>query len=433
MWILKLLNIMYYRCNEKRRMYIMTKFNDYEKFIEQQQKAVSKIKEETSRIAAILNLYNAYYFNDQLEKAEETIKSLDIDSLDNSIKCIYYYYLLNHYIAANNEIMVDKLWEESQSLLEEMKQKDNQFYRNLQMNYNNFKGLYEKSNKILLEVDYDGKDDIFYTLLKTEIYFNVGKENEAKLIINDLLNGKKKLVPIFKKKIKDFQMKYMNEDEKFINKNKTNEKISFKDKVWSKVRDSDFMRNLLLLFIDVKNILKNKYVLLIFGPIIAVYLWKIIGIIGLKNNTYWNYWNYLILDILSNVAFINLVGLLINYMIKRKKYLKAMLIILVLLSCIGFNFSAKSYSLSLKARIIDLPYVVSKSYVEEVTTIKYIDIVNEEKYQYIQIETNNNKFQVFSDDNVYDYILQNCCEGDVVKIKYLPNTKNIIYINLERK
>lgn len=46
------------------------------------------------------------------------------------------------------------------------------------------------------------------------------------------------------------------EDKGLINKDKTNEEISFKDKVWLKFRDLDLMRNLLLLFIDVKNILK---------------------------------------------------------------------------------------------------------------------------------------------------------------------------------
>ncbi len=432
MWILKLIKLIYHKCNEKRRMYIMTKFNDYEKFIEQQQKAVSKINDKTSKIVAILNLYNAYYFNNQLEKAEETIKALDINGLDNSIGSVYYYYLINCYIAASDEIMVDKLWQESQSALEEIKEKYPQLYRNLNMNYNNFKGLYEESNKILLEADYDKKNDIFYAILKAEIYFNIGKENKAKLIINGLLEDKKKLPPLFKKKIKDIQMKYMNlEYEGFINKNETNEKISFKDRIWLKVRDSDFMRNLLLLFIDIKSIFKNKYGLLILCPIIIIYLWKIIATMGLRSNTYSDYWDCLILDIFSKVLTINIMVLLINYMIKCKKYLKAIAVILMLLFWISFNFFAQSYPSSLKARIKDLHYVVSKSYVEEITTIKYIDMVDKGKYQYIEIETNNNKFEVFNGDNVYDYILQNCYEGDVVKIKYLPNTKDIIYINLE--
>lgn len=426
MWFFKLIKFIYYKYSEKRRMYIMTKFNDYEKFIDEQQKFVSKIKDKTLKVAAMLNLYNGYYFDNQLEKAEETLKSLDTDSLDKPITAIYYYYLINHYIAANNGIMVDKLWEESQSKLEEIKQKQPQFYRNLEINYNNFKGLYEESNKIILQACYDGKDDIFYELLKAEIYFNTGKEKEAKLIINDLLNGDKKLVPIFKERIKKLQVKYMKlEDQNF----KLKEKVSGKDKIWLKVRDSYFMTNLLLWFIDVKNMFKNKYVLLILGPIIAAYLWKAIGSIEFKNLTYWNYWNYLILDIFSKLIVINITGLLINYMIRHKKYFKAVLVSLVFLSWLSFCFYAQSYSVSLKARILDLPYVTSRSYIEESTTIKYINIVHKDKYKYIQIETSNkNKFKVFDDDKFYNYIVENCYEGDIVKIKYLPNTKNIIYI-----
>ncbi|MEW9095438.1 MAG: hypothetical protein AB2417_10195 [Clostridiaceae bacterium] len=439
MWIFKFIH---YKCNERKRIYIIGEFNDYEKFIEQQQKAVSKIKDKTFKLSAILNLYVGYYISNQLEKAEETIETmksldLDIEDLDNPIKCIYYYYLINYYITTSNEIMLYKIWEESQSSLEELKQNCTQLYRNLNMNYNNFKGLYEESNKILLEDDHDEKDDIFYTLLKAEIYFNIGKENEAKLIINGLLKDKKKLAPIFKKKIKDLQVKYMNvEDEGFVNANEINEEISFKDKIWLKVRDSDAMRNLLLLLIHVKNILKkilkNKYVLSILGFFVAVRLWTIIETIVLKNNIYRSYWNHLILDIFGKAFTINIMLLLLNYMIKSKKHLKTMLLTLMLLFTVGLNFYVQPYSLSLMAKITDLPYVVSKNYVEEVTTIEYIDMINRSDYQYIEIETNNkNKFVIFNDDNIYDYILENCYEGDVVKIKYLPNTEDLIYIKLE--
>jgi len=414
-------------------MYIIDEFNDYEKFIEEQQKAASKIKDKTFKISAILNLYNGYYFTNQLEKAEEVIKSLDIESLDNSLKCAYYYYLINHYIATSNEIMLDKFWEESQSSLEELRQNDAQLYRKLKINYNNFKGLYEESNKILLEADYDEKGDIFYDLLKTETYFNIGKENEAKLIINDLPKDNKKLPPIFKKKVKELQVRYMNvENEGFINKDKTNEKISFKDKVWLKFRDLDFMRNLLLLFIYVKNILKNKHVLVVFGIIIATYLWEFIGIIGLRNNIYWNYWTHFMLDIFNKVFMINIMILLLKYMIKSKKYLKTMLVTLIMLSSMGFIFYVQPYSSTLMAIIKDLPYVVSKSYVEEVTTIEYINMVDEIDYQYMEIETSNKiNFELFNNNDTYNYIMENCYEGDVVKIKYLPNTKDIIYFKLE--
>lgn|GEM_PF-4788756 len=430
---MRILKFIYYKWNERKRMYIIDEFNDYEKFIEEQQKAASKIKDKTFKISAILNLYNGYYFTNQLEKAEEVIKSLDIESLDNSLKCAYYYYLINHYIATSNEIMLDKFWEESQSSLEELRQNDAQLYRKLKINYNNFKGLYEESNKILLEADYDEKGDIFYDLLKTETYFNIGKENEAKLIINDLPKDNKKLPPIFKKKVKELQVRYMNvENEGFINKDKTNEKISFKDKVWLKFRDLDFMRNLLLLFIYVKNILKNKHVLVVFGIIIATYLWEFIGIIGLRNNIYWNYWTHFMLDIFNKVFMINIMILLLKYMIKSKKYLKTMLVTLIMLSSMGFIFYVQPYSSTLMAIIKDLPYVVSKSYVEEVTTIEYINMVDEIDYQYMEIETSNKiNFELFNNNDTYNYIMENCYEGDVVKIKYLPNTKDIIYFKLE--
>ncbi len=430
---MRILKFIYYKWNERKRMYIIDEFNDYEKFIEEQQKAASKIKDKTFKISAILNLYNGYYFTNQLEKAEEVIKSLDIESLDNSSKCAYYYYLINHYIATSNKIMLDKFWEESQSSLEELRQNDAQLYRKLKINYNNFKGLYEESNKILLEADYDEKGDIFYDLLKTETYFNIGKENEAKLIINGLPKDNKKLPPIFKKKIKELQVRYMNvENEGFINKDKTNEKISFKDKVWLKFRDLDFMRNLLLLFIYVKNILKNKHVLVVFGIIIATYLWEFIGIIGLRNNIYWNYWTHFMLDIFNKVFMINIMILLLKYMIKSKKYLKTMLVTLIMLSSMGFIFYVQPYSSTLMAIIKDLPYVVSKSYVEEVTTIEYINMVDEIDYQYMEIETSNKiNFELFNNNNIYNYIMENCYEGDVVKIKYLPNTKDIIYLELE--
>lgn len=434
---MRILKFIYYKWNERKRMYIISEFNDYEKFIEEQQKAVSKIKDKTARIVAILNLYNGYYFTNQLEKAEKVIKSLDIESLDNSSKCAYYYYLINHYIDTSNEIMLDKLWEESQSSLEELRQNDAQFYRKLKINYNNFKGLYEESNKILLEADYDEKGDIFYDLLKTETYFNIGKENEAKLIINGLLEDKKKLPQIFKKKIKELQVRYMNVgDEGFINKDKTNEKISFKDKVWLKFRDLDFMRNLLLLFIYIKNILKktlkNKHVLVFLSILIATYLWEFIGIIGLRNNIYWNYWTHFMLDIFNKVFIINIMIVLLKYIIKSKQYLKTMLATLILPFFMGVIFFAGPYSLSLMAKIRDLPYVVSKSYVEEVTTIEYINIVNGIDYEYMEIETSNNiNFRLFYNNDIYDYIMENCYEGDVVKIKYLPNTKDIIYLELE--
>ncbi|HAG44859.1 MAG TPA: hypothetical protein DCL31_17970 [Clostridium sp.] len=430
---MRILKFIYYKWNERKRMYIIDEFNDYEKFIEEQQKAASKIKDKTFKISAILNLYNGYYFTNQLEKAEEVIKSLDIESLDNSLKCAYYYYLINHYIATSNEIMLDKFWEESQNSLEELRQNDAQLYRKLKINYNNFKGLYEESNKILLEADYDEKGDIFYDLLKTETYFNIGKENEAKLIINDLPKDNKKLPPIFKKKVKELQVRYMNvENEGFINKDKTNEKISFKDKVWLKFRDLDFMRNLLLLFIYVKNILKNKHVLVVFGIIIATYLWEFIGIIGLRNNIYWNYWTHFMLDIFNKVFMINIMILLLKYMIKSKKYLKTMLVTLIMLSSMGFIFYVQPYSSTLMAIIKDLPYVVSKSYVEEVTTIEYINMVDEIDYQYMEIKTSNKiNFELFNNNDTYNYIMENCYEGDVVKIKYLPNTKDIIYFKLE--
>lgn len=434
MYILKFI---YYKWNERKRMYIIGEFNDYEKFIEEQQKAVSKIKDKTARIVAILNLYNGYYFTNQLEKAEEVIKSLDIESLDNSSKCAYYYYLINHYIDTSNEIMVDKLWEESQSSLEELRQNDAQFYRKLKINYNNFKGLYEESNKILLESSHNEKDDILYAILKAEAYFNIGKENEAKLIINDLLKDKKKLPPIFKKKIKELQVKYMNvEDEGFINKNKTNKKISFKDKVWLKFRDLDFMRNLLLLFIYVKNILKkilkNKHVLVILGVIIATHLWGFIGSAVLRNNMYCNYWNRFMADIFGKVFIINIMIVLLKYIIKSKQYLKTMLATLILPFFMGVIFFAEPYSLSLMAKIRDLSYVVSISYVEEVTTIEYINIVNGVDYEYMEMETSSGiNFELFYNNDIYDYIIENCYEGDVVKMKYLPNTKDIIYIELE--
>ncbi len=430
---MRILKFIYYKWNERKRMYIIDEFNDYEKFIEEQQKAASKIKDKTFKISAILNLYNGYYFTNQLEKAEKVIKSLDIESMDNSTKCAYYYYLINHYIATSNKIMLDKFWEESQSSLEELRQNDAQLYRKLKINYNNFKGLYEESNKILLKADYDEKGDIFYDLLKTETYFNIGKENEAKLIINGLPKDNKKLPPIFKKKIKELQVRYMNvENEGFINKDKTNEKISFKDKVWLKFRDLDFMRNLLLLFIYVKNILKNKHVLVVFGIIIATYLWEFIGIIGLRNNIYWNYWTHFMLDIFNKVFMINIMILLLKYMIKSKKYLKTMLVTLIMLSSMGFIFYVQPYSSTLMAIIKDLPYVVSKSYVEEVTTIEYINMVDEIDYQYMEIETSNKiNFELFNNNNIYNYIMENCYEGDVVKIKYLPNTKDIIYLELE--
>lgn len=430
---MRILKFIYYKWNERKRMYIIDEFNDYEKFIEEQQKAASKIKDKTFKISAILNLYNGYYFTNQLEKAEEVIKSLDIESLDNSSKCAYYYYLINHYIATSNEIMLDKFWEESQSSLEELRQNDAQLYRKLKINYNNFKGLYEESNKILLEADYDEKGDIFYDLLKTETYFNIGKENEAKLIINGLPKDNKKLPPIFKKKIKELQVRYMNvENEGFINKDKTNEKISFKDKVWLKFRDLDFMRNLLLLFIYVKNILKNKHVLVVFGIIIATYLWEFIGIIGLRNNIYWSYWTHFMLDIFNKVFMINIMILLLKYMIKSKKYLRTMLVTLIMLSSMGLIFYVQPYSSTLMAIIKDLPYVVSKSYVEEVTTIEYINMVDEIDYQYMEIETSNKiNFELFNNNDTYNYIMENCYEGDVVKIKYLPNTKDIIYFKLE--
>ncbi|WP_315118440.1 hypothetical protein [uncultured Clostridium sp.] len=425
----------YYKWNERRRLYILSKFNDYEKFIEEQQKAVSKIKDETFKISAILNLYIGYYLNNQLDKAEEileTMKSFDIDDLDDSIKYIYFYYSIDHYIATGNEIMVDRIWEESQSLREEVKEKCTEIYRHTRMNYNNFKGLYEESNKALLEDGHDKKDDMFCNILKAEIYFNIGKEEEAKLIINGLLNGDKKLTPIVKKKIKELQDKYMNvEYEGFINTNVTDEKISLKDRVWLKVRDSVVMRNLLFLFIDAKNILKNKYVLAILGPIFAVRLWKTLGYAALRSYTYWNYLDNVMGSILLDVLIINIVLLLINYMIKSKKYLKTMLIALIILHPIGWIFYEQPYSSTLTATIKDLPYVVSKGYVEEVTTIEYIDIVSKNDYEYIEMEISNNSFELFSDDKFYNYILQNCYEGDVVKIKYLPNTKELIDIKLE--
>ncbi|MBU5484318.1 hypothetical protein KQI86_08255 [Clostridium sp. MSJ-11] len=432
MWIFKFI---YYKWNERRRLHILSKFNDYEKFIEEQQKAVSKIKDETFKISAILNLYIGHYLNNQLDKAEEileTMKSFDIDDLDDSIKYIYFYYSINHYIATGNEIMVDRIWEESQSLREEVKEKCTEIYRHTRMNYNNFKGLYEESNKVLLEDGHDKKDDVFCNILKAEIYFNVGKEEEAKFIINDLLNGDKKLTPIVKKKIKELQAQYMNvEYEGFINTNETDEKISFKDKVWLKVRDSAFMRNLLFLFIDIKNILKNKYILLIFGPIVAAYLWGKLGYIALRDNTYRNYWNHVMGSIFLGVLTINITLLFINYMIKSKKYFSTILVALIILSPMSFIFFGEPYSSTLMATIKDLPYVVSKGYVEEVTTIEYIDIVSKSDYEYIEIEISNNSFELFYDDKFYNYILQNCYEGDIVKIKYLPNTKDLIYIKLE--
>lgn len=172
--------------------------------------------------------------------------------------------------------------------------------------------------------------------------------------------------------------------------------------------------------------------MVILGLIIATYLWGFIGIIGLRNNTYWNYWNHFILDIFSKVFIINIIILLLKYMIKSKKYLKTMLVILIILFSMGFTFFAQSYSSTLMATIKDLPYVVSKSYVEEVTTIEYINIVNNIDYEYMEIETSNKiNFELFYGNDIYDYIIENCYEGDVVKIKYLPNTKDIIYFKLE--
>lgn len=133
------------------------------------------------RILFSINLSSTYYSNNQLIDALNILKTLDINELNNNEKIAYYNDLIHYYIDMNDEFMLEQVWKEAQDSLEELKKSSSIIYKHILINYNNFKGLYEESNQILLEIDNENNEKNNHLLLsKAKVYFNIGREDEAK-------------------------------------------------------------------------------------------------------------------------------------------------------------------------------------------------------------------------------------------------------------
>ena len=241
------------------------------------------------------------------------------------------------------------------------------------------------------------------------------------------MKGNEKNIPVFKRKLEELQANYMmmdniiNEDGRIFYKD-IKKKMSFKEKIWKSVRDSNLLRNILLIGIDIKALFKKKWFVFLVGYIIMFKLVMKVQDVLCKNSIYIDYWKYVCGSFMYNLMRIGIFALIIMYAIKKKKHFVAV----IAFTLIWFSISL-SGPLGEISQFLDFHYVISENYVEDVETITDISITDNKE---IDIETNNNKFILYCDHRYYDDIIEKYYIGDVVKIKYLPNTKNILDIKL---
>ncbi|GAA0076651.1 hypothetical protein UT300005_10290 [Clostridium sp. CTA-5] len=404
--------------------------NDYDKYIEVETKVKNTTKNKSVRKLATINLSIAYYFNNEIHKALDTLKSLDIDDLNKREKISYYYNLLLYSTKIKDEETINYVITEGKKDIDSIKEKANSTYNIFYINYYNYKGLYEESKKLLLEIDREKLSEgerVYYNLLQAEYYVYIKNYYEAANIINQIIKYDEITSPIIIETIKCLSEKCI-ENGVFIEDyyNKSNEEKNDKPiiNILKKLSCIPIIHLVFVLILNTitnfKNSIKEKWFIYFAAPFgICFFGCKVVGILS-KKSLYNSYWTELCCEIFMLYVILCAAILCLRYILRNKcKNIKFILfIILMLIGQGGFE------GYNLINNIYDFSYVISNNYAEEVTLINNIE--KEDGFYKIELDGFEDKYYIPVNDKnsqVDKYYID-----DKVIAKYLPNAERILDI-----
>ncbi|MBW6410664.1 hypothetical protein [Clostridium weizhouense] len=404
--------------------------NDYDKYIEVETKVKNTTKNKSIRKLATINLSIAYYFNNEIHKALDTLKSLNIDDLNKGERISYYYNLLLYSTKVKDEETINYVITEGKKEIDSIKEKSKNTYNGFYINYYNYKGLYEESKKLLLEIDREKLSEGergYYNLLQAEYYVYVKNYYEAANIINQIIKYDEITSPIIIETIKCLSEKCI-ENGVFIEDyyNKSNEEKNDKPiiKILKKLSCIPVIHLIFSLMLNTitnfKSSIKERWFIYFAVPFgICFFCCRVVGILS-KKSLYNSYWTDLCYGIFILYVVLCIAIICLRYILRNKfKNIKFILfIILMLIGMGGFE------GYNLINNIYDFSYVISNNYDEDVTFINNIE--KEDGFYKIELDGFEDRYYIEVNDKK-NKIDKYYIDGKVI-VKYLPNSEKILDI-----
>lgn len=487
MKLLEIVHALLANFKQRRRNYILFELKDYDEYIKRSIKRFNCSLKPIDKSIALMDLANAYFMKNDIEKAILTIKKLNDYEMDDNSRYIYYYNLFTFYMYLGNQQMIEEIFNECRYLRDKFKDNYKDINNFFEIAYYNSKGRYEESAQIIKENKLANTNNDSFKLYIAETYFNTDCYEEGKNSLRPLLKNYAQKSLVTQKRLDMLAEKYMSADYLSAEYKHNNEVMPFEGKLWNNAKNSNIKTSLLLTFIGFKHLFHKKWFVLFIFPLILMLIHKFIlspiltGLTGTKSIadiilsiliTYlyggigYSLCRYFsknkryissiaavlfslsvilmsIIDIVLNTQFKNVFasiilpisvaslwfiigGSLAKYFTKQKKYFAAIIVILIFSTQVLLS----AISINFIGNVLDLKYVLTDTNVSKAAQINKLELKHyDDSSTRLIIYIDDMKFKLNDDDELYYYVLDNFEKGDKVEITYLPNSKVLLDID----